>query len=143
MVNLFSGIQGLIWIVGIGTLLAGIVGVSNIMMIIVKERTQEIGIQRAIGATPLAIIAQIITESVFLTAIAGYIGLVFGVAIIEGVNFWLSQSGASTGMFSNPSVDFGVAVKALIVLIISGAMAGMIPARRAVSIKPIDALRDE
>lgn len=143
MTNLFRGIQGLIWIVGIGTLLAGIVGVSNIMMIIVKERTQEIGIQRAIGATPMAIITQIITESVFLTALAGYIGLVFGVAIIEGVNYMLIQSGASTGMFSNPSVDFGVAVKALLILIVSGAVAGLIPARRAVSIKPIDALRDE
>lgn len=143
MTNLFRGIHGLIWIVGIGTLLAGIVGVSNIMMIIVKERTQEIGIQRAIGATPMAIITQIITESVFLTALAGYIGLVFGVAIIEGVNYMLIQSGASTGMFSNPSVDFGVAVKALLILIVSGAVAGLIPARRAVSIKPIDALRDE
>lgn len=143
MTNLFAGIEWLIWIVGIGTLLAGIVGVSNIMMIIVKERTQEIGIQRAIGATPAAIMTQIITESVFLTAIAGYIGLVFGVAIIEGVNFMLSQSGTSTGMFSNPSVDFNVAVRALLILIVSGALAGMIPARRAVSIKPIDALRDE
>ncbi len=143
MTNLFAGIEWLIWIVGIGTLLAGIVGVSNIMMIIVKERTQEIGIQRAIGATPAAIMTQIITESVFLTAIAGYIGLVFGVAIIEGVNFMLSQSGAATGMFSNPSVDFNVAVRALLILIVSGALAGMIPARRAVSIKPIDALRDE
>jgi len=143
MTNLFQGIEWLIWIVGIGTLLAGIVGVSNIMMIIVKERTQEIGIQRAIGATPFAIMTQIITESVFLTAIAGYIGLVFGVAIIEVVNYMLSQSGAATGMFSNPSVDFDVAVRALIILIISGAFAGMIPARRAVSIKPIDALRDE
>jgi putative ABC transport system permease protein len=143
MTNLFQGIEGLIWIVGIGTLLAGIVGVSNIMMIIVKERTQEIGIQRAIGATPFTIMTQIITESVFLTAIAGYIGLVFGVAIIEGVNFMLTQSGTSTGMFSNPSVDFNVAVRALLILIVSGALAGMIPARRAVSIKPINALRDE
>jgi putative ABC transport system permease protein len=143
MTNLFQGIEWLIWIVGIGTLLAGIVGVSNIMMIIVKERTQEIGIQRAIGATPFTIMTQIITESVFLTALAGYIGLVFGVAIIEVVNYMLSQSGAATGMFSNPSVDFDVAVRALIILIISGAFAGMIPARRAVRIKPIDALRDE
>jgi len=143
MTNLFIGIEMLIWIVGIGTLMAGIVGVSNIMMIIVKERTQEIGIQRAIGATPMAIMTQIITESVFLTAIAGYVGLVFGVAVIEGVNYMLVQSGSTTGMFTNPSVDFGVAVKALIILIVSGAMAGMIPARRAVSIKPIDALRYE
>ena len=143
MTNLFRGIKGLIWIVGIGTLLAGIVGVSNIMMIIVKERTQEIGIQRALGASPASVIAQIITESVFLTAFAGYFGLVVGVAIIEGVNYFLVSTNASTGMFSNPSIDFGMAIKALVVLIISGALAGLIPARRAVSIKPIDALRYE
>ncbi len=143
MTNLFRGINVLIWIVGLGTLLAGVVGVSNIMMIIVRERTQEIGIQRALGATPYAIMSQIITESIFLTALAGYVGLVVGVGIIEMVNYFLDHSGASTGMFNNPTVDFGVAIKALIVLIISGAFAGMIPARRAVSIKPIDALRDE
>lgn len=143
MTNLFRGINVLIWIVGLGTLLAGVVGVSNIMMIIVRERTQEIGVQRALGATPLAIMLQIITESIFLTALAGYVGLVFGVGLIELVNYFLQQSGASTGMFSNPAVDFGVAIKALMVLIVSGAFAGMIPARRAVSIKPIDALRDE
>ena len=143
MTNLFRGINVLIWIVGLGTLLAGVVGVSNIMMIVVKERTQEIGIQRAIGATPLTVMVQIVTESIFLTALAGYIGLVVGVVIIEAVNYFLAQSGAATGMFSNPTVDFGVAIKALLILIISGAIAGLIPARRAVSIKPIDALRDE
>jgi len=143
MTNLFRGINGLIWIVGIGTLLAGIVGVSNIMMIIVKERTQEIGIQRAIGATPFDITKQVITESVFLTAIAGYVGLVIGVGIIEAVNYALIQMQVSSDMFTNPSVDFDVAIKALLVLIVSGALAGLIPARRAVSIKPIDALRDE
>jgi putative ABC transport system permease protein len=143
MTNLFRGIKGLIWIVGIGTLLAGIVGVSNIMMIIVKERTQEIGIQRALGATPAAVISQIITESVFLTAFAGYFGLVIGVSIIEGVNYMLVSTNAATGMFSNPSVDFSMAVRALVVLVISGALAGLIPAKRAVSIKPIDALRYE
>jgi len=143
MTNLFTGINTLIWIVGIGTLLAGVVGVSNIMMIIVKERTQEIGIQRALGASPASIISQIITESVFLTAVAGYVGLVIGVVLIEAVNYMLISTNASTGMFSNPSVDFAVAIKALVVLIISGAVAGMIPANRAVSIKPIDALRSE
>ncbi len=143
MTNLFSGINALIWIVGIGTLLAGVVGVSNIMMIIVKERTKEIGIQRALGASPASVISQIITESVFLTAIAGYFGLVIGVSIIEGVNYLLISTNAATGMFANPSVDFSVAIKALIVLVISGAVAGLIPANRAVSIKPIDALRSE
>jgi len=143
MTNLFSGINTLIWIVGIGTLLAGVVGVSNIMMIIVKERTKEIGIRRALGASPASIISQIITESVFLTAISGYIGLVIGVVLVEVANYMLISMNATTGMFSNPSVDFAVAIKALVVLVISGAVAGMIPANRAVSIKPIDALRSE
>jgi putative ABC transport system permease protein len=143
MVNLFTGINGLIWIVGIGTLLAGIIGVSNIMLIVVKERTKEIGIQRAIGATPANIIGQIITESVFLTTLAGYIGLAAGVGILELINWALIKAGAATDMFTNPEVDFNKAITALTILIICGAFAGWIPAKRAVSIKPIDALRDE
>ncbi len=143
MKNLFTGINGLIWIVGIGTLLAGVIGVSNIMLIVVKERTKEIGIQRAIGATPLSIQSQIVLESVFLTALAGYIGLVLGVGILELISFALVEFGASTDMFSRPEVDFNKAIVALIILIISGAFAGLIPARRATQIKPIDALRDE
>lgn len=143
MARLFMGINGLIWIVGIGTLFAGVIGVSNIMLIIVKERTKEIGVQRAIGATPWMIRKQIIIESVLLTATAGYIGLVIGVGILELINYILVQVGASTEMFSKPEVDFEKAVTALIILIISGALAGLIPANRAVSIKPIDALRDE
>ncbi|MBE9492626.1 MAG: FtsX-like permease family protein, partial [Bacteroidetes bacterium] len=143
MTRLFRGINGLIWIVGIGTLLAGIIGVSNIMLIIVKERTKEIGIQRAIGATPFNITSQIIIESVFLTALAGYIGLVLGVGLVELVNYLLIKYGADTGMFANPEINFNVAMKALFILVLSGVIAGFIPARRAVSIKPIDALRDE
>ncbi len=142
MTTLFAGINGLIWIVGIGTLLAGVIGVSNIMLIVVKERTREIGVQRAIGATPWMVISQIITESVMLTTIAGYTGLVFGVAILEGINYLLKQSGGSS-MFLNPEVDFHKAMTALIVLVVAGMIAGFIPAKRAVSIKPIDALRDE
>jgi putative ABC transport system permease protein len=143
MTNLFSGIRGLVWIVGIGTLLAGVIGVSNIMLIVVKERTKEIGVQRAIGATPVNIITQIIIESVLLTAFAGYFGLALGVGLLELLNYGLSQSGADTSMFTNPEVDFNKAVMALVILVISGIFAGMIPARRAVNIKPIDALRDE
>jgi len=143
MRGLFNGIAGLMWIVGIGTLLAGVIGVSNIMLIIVKERTKEIGIQRALGATPVKIISQIIMESVFLTAIAGYIGLVVGVSLIELVNFLLETSGAETEMFRHPSVDFNIAISALTILVASGIFAGMIPAQRAIRIKPIDALRDE
>lgn len=143
MTNLFRGIRGLVWIVGIGTLLAGVIGVSNIMLIVVKERTKEIGIQRAIGATPLNIISQIIIESVFLTAVAGYFGLALGVGLLELLNYFLVSSGAKATMFTNPEVDFNAAMRALIILVISGIFAGMIPARRAVSIKPIDAIREE
>jgi len=143
MARLFMGINGLIWIVGIGTLFAGVIGVSNIMLIIVKERTKEIGVQRALGATPWMIRKQIIIESVLLTALAGYIGLVMGVGLLELINYALIKSGASTEMFNKPEVDFQKAVTALIILVVSGALAGLIPANRAVSIKPIDALRDE
>jgi len=143
MTNLFTGIRGLVWIVGIGTLLAGVIGVSNIMLIVVKERTKEIGVQRAIGAAPKLIITQIIFESVMLTAVAGYFGLAVGVGLLELINYGLTSSGADSNMFSNPSVDFTKAMWALGILVISGIFAGMIPASRAVSIKPIDALRDE
>nr|NQU93362.1 ABC transporter permease [Bacteroidota bacterium] len=143
MNGLFTGIAGLIWVVGIGTLLAGVIGISNIMLVIVKERTREIGIQRALGATPFNIISQIILESVFLTTIAGYFGLVAGVGLVEGINYMLINMGSDNEMFKNPEVDFNVAVTALVILIFAGALAGLIPARRAVKIKPIDALRYE
>ncbi len=143
MTNLFNGIDALIWIVGIGTLFAGVIGVSNIMLIVVKERTKEIGIQRALGASPRDIISQIISEAVFLTTFAGYVGLVFGVGLLELLNYVLVVTGGESNMFANPSVDFNMAITALIILVISGAFAGWIPAKRAISIKPIDALRDE
>ncbi len=143
MRGLFSGIRWLVWIVGTGTLLAGIIGVSNIMLVVVKERTREIGIQRALGATPANIISQIITESVVLTTFAGYFGLVIGVGLLELINYLLDTSGADTEMFVHPGVNFQVAVTALTILVISGALAGFIPARRAISVKPIDALRYE
>ncbi len=140
---LFNGIDGLIWIVGIGTLFAGVIGVSNIMVIVVKERTKEFGIKRAVGATPIKIIVQVIQESVFLTTVAGYVGLSLGVGLLELISFAMIQSGADTEMFSNPSIDFDKALTALILLIISGVFAGFIPAKRAVNIKPIEALHDE
>lgn len=143
MTRLFAGIAGLIWIVGIGTLLAGVIGISNIMLVVIKERTKEIGIQRAIGARPWTIVSQIITESVFLTTFAGYLGLVAGVGVIELVNNAMKKMGDSAGMFKDPSVSFHVAVSALIILIIAGVVAGIIPARKAVKIKPIEALRYE
>jgi putative ABC transport system permease protein len=143
--KLFLGIKALIWIVGIGTLLAGVIGVSNIMLIIVKERTKEIGIQRALGATPFNIISQIISESVFLTSIAGYLGLLLGVGVIEAINIFLqkSQEAGANVMFTRPEVDFNVAMTALVILIVCGAIAGFIPAKRAINVKPIEALRYE
>jgi len=143
--SLFTGIQLLTWIVGIGTLLAGVIGVSNIMLVIIKERTQEIGVMRAIGATPRNVISQIIMESVFLTTIAGYFGLFLGILLLEGLNFALEQAAANGGdvFIKNPEINLGVAIACLTVLVVSGAIAGYIPAKRAVLIKPIDALRAE
>lgn len=139
---LFSGIQILTWIVGIGTLLAGIIGVSNIMMVIIRERTQEIGIQRAIGATPGKVMLHIVMESVFLTVLAGYIGLALGVGILELLSMALDTN-TEEMFFRRPEVSFKMAVSALTVLVFAGIFAGMIPARRAVKIKPIDAIREE
>lgn len=138
--GLFSGINGLIWFVGIGTLIAGVIGISNIMLIVVKERTKEIGVKRALGATPLHVISSIMTESVFLTAIAGIFGLWFSVLLLELIN---SLIGSEVPMFNNPTVDISIAVKALIVLICAGALAGLIPARKASAINPVEALRAE
>ncbi len=143
LTNLFTGISLLSWFVGILTLAAGVIGISNIMLVIVKERTKEIGIQRAIGATPIKIITQIIMESVFLTTIAGYAGLLLSTGIVEIVGALLRKAQVESFFFRNPEVDFKVATLALLILIASGALAGLIPARRAVKIKPIDALRSE
>lgn len=141
--GLFTGIRVLVWIVGIGTLMAGIIGVSNIMLVVVRERTKEIGIQRALGATPLKIIGQIVSEAVVLTTFAGYFGLVLGVGLLELINYALESSGTESNMFYHPGVNFQVAMIALLILIFSGIVAGFIPARKAVSVKPIDALRFE
>lgn len=139
--GLFGGIAMLIWVVGTGTLIAGVIGVSNIMLIIVKERTKEIGIRRAIGASPISIVSQIILESVFLTSLAGYFGLIAGVFLTE---FLAKQMGDNPdSMFTNPTIDLQVAVSALIILIIAGIFAGLIPASKAIKIKPIEALRAE
>ena len=143
MVNLFKGINILTWFVGTFTLIAGVIGVSNIMLIIVKERTREIGIRRAIGATPFNIISQIVAESVLLTALSGSIGLFFGVVIIELVSRVLTATGAKVEYFKNPEIDFTVAIASLSILVKCGALAGLIPGRKAVSIKPVEAIRDE
>lgn len=137
--DLFAGIRLFIWIIGIGTIIAGIVGVSNIMMIVVKDRTKEIGIRKSMGATPWSIISLILQESVLITAFAGYFGLVLGVGLLELVSKFLP----STDYFANPEIDFNIAIGATIILIISGAIAGFVPARKAAAVKPVEALRDE
>ena len=135
-----------IWVIGIFTLLSGIVGVSNIMLITVKERTREFGIRKALGAKPLSILWLIIVESVTITTIFGYIGMVAGIGATEWMNNAFGNQTMDTGMwtetvFLNPTVDIRIAIQATLTLIIAGTLAGLFPARKAVSIRPIEALR--
>lgn len=149
--KIFGGITFLVTIIGILTLIAGIVGVSNIMLVSVKERTREIGIRKAIGATPRSILKTIIMESIFITTIFGYIGLIMGIGLTEVVNFFMEQAANAQvvsdepqmSVFANPTVDVGYALFATVVLIISGVIAGYLPARKAVKVKPIEAMRQE
>jgi len=136
---LFIGIAALIWIVGMGTLFAGVVGISNIMLVTVKERTNEIGIKRALGAKPKVITRQIMMESLLLTFIAGFLGMFFGILVLV----LLEQTTQDANMFSNPTISFAMAITGTIILILSGLIAGIIPAKNALKIKAIDALRDE
>ncbi|MBZ9778639.1 ABC transporter permease [Psychroflexus sp. CAK8W] len=135
---LLSAMRAFFWAVGIATLLAGIIGVSNIMLIIVKERTKEIGIRKALGAEPLSIVGMILHESVFVTTISGLFGLIFGLVLLEVVGPLIELD-----FIKNPSVNFSIAVSTLILLIAAGAIAGFFPAWKGARIKPIDALRDE
>ncbi len=138
--NLFIGINGLNWFVGILSLLAGAIGVSNIMLIIVKERTKEIGIKRAIGATPLNIATQIVMETVFLTTISGYVGLFLGISLLEIISTAIERSGGFE-MFKTPEVDLRISITAFLILVVSGIFASLIPAKRAIDIQPVDAIR--
>ncbi|THD69583.1 ABC transporter permease [Robertkochia marina] len=131
-------IQMVVLLVGIGTLIAGVIGISNIMVFVVKERTKELGVRKALGATPWSVIGLVLQESVFITAIAGYIGLVIGILILRSMGDSLEDY-----FIVNPSVGVGTLVGATVILIFFGALAGYIPARRAARIKPIVALRDE
>ena len=138
--NLFKGVNFLIWLVGLGTLLAGAIGVSNIMMVTVRERTTEIGIRRAIGATPKMILSQIIAESIVLTLVAGMSGILFGVMILQMLEMGNTEDGIVTAHFQ---VGFWTAIFAALVVSAMGVLAGLAPAARAMTIKPVDAMRDE
>lgn len=140
--SLFTALKVIAYFVGTLVLISGIIGVSNIMLIVVKERTKEIGIRRALGASPNTIRGQILTESVFLTIISGMAGIVFGAVCIYGINYAIDASGP-IDMFANPSVNLGVITTALTILILSGLFAGFIPAQNAIRLKPVDALRNE
>ncbi|AUC78559.1 ABC transporter ATP-binding protein [Nonlabens sp. MB-3u-79] len=136
--DLIDVIKAVFWFIGLGTIIAGVVGVGNIMLIVVKERTKEIGIRKALGALPSEIIMMILQESIFITSISGLIGLFLGVGLLE-----IAAPYIQNDFIDNPTVDFATAITTVIILVVSGAIAGFIPARRAANIKPIEALRDE
>jgi putative ABC transport system permease protein len=150
-IKIFGGITFFVTIIGILTLIAGIVGVSNIMLVSVKERTREIGIRKAIGATPMAILKTIILESIIITTLFGYIGMMLGIGLTELINFFMVQAAngrpvsdePQMSVFTNPTVDLGYAVFATVILIIAGVIAGYLPARKAVRVQPIEAMRQE
>ena len=149
--RIFGGINLFVTIIGVFTLIAGIVGVSNIMLVSVKERTREIGIRKAIGAPPASILRSIVIESILITAVFGYIGMILGIGLTELISYIMEQSaagktsagGQEMSIFKDPTVQLGYVVFSTIVLIISGAIAGYMPARRATRIKPIEAMREE
>ncbi len=140
---MFTALNFVAYFVGILVLLSGIIGISNIMLIVVKERTKEIGIRRALGATPWSIRAQVLLESIFLTIISGMAGIVLASAVLWFVNYQLGKMDTSEMMFINPSVNIGVVFIALTILIVSGLLAGLIPAQNAIKVKPVEALRTE
>lgn len=141
--GLFAGIKGFAWIVSIGTIIAGAIGVGNIMLIIVNERNKEFALRKAIGAKPLAIISSVIQESLVITGVAGYFGLLLGVVLIEGINYLLKKFDAEGQFFANPEIDFQIAISAIIVLMLAGTIAGLIPAIKASKINPARILNNE
>ena len=146
--GIFNGISFFVWIIGIGTLIAGVVGVSNIMLITVRERTREFGIRKALGAKPASILQLILMESILITSVFGYIGMVFGIGISELINYGMEMSRAAAGdegmsIFRNPTVELSVAGGATILLVCAGVIAGYFPARKAVKVTAVEAMRAE
>lgn len=151
VMTVFRALTVFIWMIGIGTLMAGIVGVANIMLVTVRERTFEIGIRKTLGASPRSVIVMILTEAVVITSLFGYLGMCTGVAVMEGVNRYLITTAeeadpedvfANITFFQDPTLDISIVASATAVLVIAGVVAGYIPARRAARVKTIDALRD-
>jgi putative ABC transport system permease protein len=140
LTGFLKGIQFLTWFVGIATLIAGVIAIGSILLITVKERTNEIGIRRALGATPSKIRSQIVLESVFLTTIAGVLGFIFAGFVLMGIN---KATQNVEFPFYNPTINIPIALGAIAALVIFGSLIGLIPAQRAVSIRPIEALREE
>lgn len=140
---LFTGTDVVILIVGLGALFSGIIGISNIMLVTVKERTREIGVRRALGASPIRILIQIMSESFVLTTIAGFLGFVVGVGILELISLLFFADSATSGFLIAPHVTFGGSMFAMVILMVSALLAGFMPAMRALQIKAIDAIRDE
>ena len=134
-------ISGFIWFVGIGSIIAGVIGVSNIMLIVVKERTKEIGIRKALGATPYSIVSMIVQESIFLTSISGYLGLLCGMGVIISIQSFMKANEIDAQYFRNPEVDMQMVLTALVILIISGGLAGLIPALQAVKVNAVEAMK--
>lgn len=139
--TVFAFINGFLWFVGIGSIIAGVIGVSNIMLIIVKDRTKEIGIRKALGATPRSIVSMIVQEAILITSVAGYVGLLSGFSLIYGIDALMVQNEIEVEFFRNPEIDFHVVLIALFFLVVSGALSGLIPAIQAVRINPVIAMK--
>ncbi len=141
--GMFDGIRVFNWLVGLGTLLAGLIGVSNILLISVRDRTREFGIRKSLGATPGHIVGMVMLESLIITMLAGYVGLFLGFSVMEGVSWLLAQGDQPPDMFDRPEIEMSAALQSFGVLVIGGLLAGIIPARLAATIPPVEALRDE
>ena len=138
IMTMLDGIKIFVFIIGVFTLFAGIVGISNIMMIVVKERTKEIGVRKALGASPLSIVMLIIQEAIFITGIAGYVGLMLGIGVIEIIKYFKLEG----DFFKNPDIDLSIALSSVVLIIVAGALAGLFPALKAARVEPITALRE-